>query len=166
MHSALVANHRGLLNQKNVVVCVGNGFIRSETCDYHRNSLNGTMERTAPAATTGRYKRYADEELDKRITNPQIEGNVLLMDIDNVPRIVTLPQSVMEAYNEGALTINTIANRILARTDQMSRFGAQTQPFYVLVDNEGNPLTRSYSYDEDVDKFVQFLETGLKAYHK
>ena len=43
---------------------------------------------------------------------------------------------------------------------------AQTQPFYVLVDNEGNPLTRSYSYDEDVDKFVQFLETGLKAYHK
>ena len=48
----------------------------------------------------------------------------------------------------------------------MSRFGAQTQPFYVLVDNEGNPLTRSYSYDEDVDKFVQFLETGLKAYHK
>ena len=78
-------------------------------------------------ATTGRYKRYADEELDKRITNPQIEGNVLLMDIDNVPRIVTLPQSVMEAYNEGALTINTIANRILARTDQMSAGQQQSQ---------------------------------------
>lgn len=78
-------------------------------------------------ATTGRYKRYADEELDKRITNSQIEGNVLLMDIDNVPRIVTLPQSVMEAYNEGALTINTIANRILARTDQMSAGQQQSQ---------------------------------------
>lgn len=68
---------------------------------------------------TGRYKRYADEELDKRITNPQIEGNVLLMDIDHVPRIVTLPQTVVEAYHEGALTINTIANRILARTSQL-----------------------------------------------
>ena len=71
-------------------------------------------------ATTGRYKRYADEELDKRITNPQIEGNVLLMDIDRVPRIVNLPQTVIEAYNEGALTLNTIANRILARADQMN----------------------------------------------
>ena len=71
-------------------------------------------------ASAGRYKRYADEEVDNRITNPQIEGNVLLMDIDHGPRIVTLPQTVVEAYNEGALTINTIANRILARADQMS----------------------------------------------
>ena len=71
-------------------------------------------------ASAGRYKRYADEELDKRITNPQIEGNVLLMDIDRVPRIVNLPQTVIEAYNEGALTLNTIANRILARADQMN----------------------------------------------
>ena len=72
------------------------------------------------AVTTGHYKRYADEELDKRIATPQIEGSVLLMDIDNVPRIVTLPQSVIEAYHEGALTVNTIANRILAHTDQMT----------------------------------------------
>ena len=71
-------------------------------------------------ASAGRYKRYPDEELDKRITNPQIEGNVLLMDIDRVPRIVNLPQTVIEAYNEGALTLNTIANRILARADQMN----------------------------------------------
>lgn len=47
---------------------------------------------------------------------------------------------------------------------QRSKFGGQTQPFYVLVDNEGNPLNGSYSYDEDVDKFVEFLETGLKNY--
>lgn len=65
-----------------------------------------------------RYKRYADEELDKRLKNPQIEGNVLLVDMDNVPRLVTLPQSVIDAYNEGALTVNTIANRILAKANQ------------------------------------------------
>ena len=44
--------------------------------------------------------------------------NVLLVDMDNVPRLVTLPQSVIEAYNEGALTVNTIANHILAKADQ------------------------------------------------
>lgn len=49
---------------------------------------------------------------------------------------------------------------------QRMKFGGQTQPFYVLVDNEGNPLNSSYSYDEDVDKFVNFLETGLKNYKK
>ena len=56
--------------------------------------------------------------LTNRLKNPQIEGNVLLVDMDNVPRLVTLPQSVIEAYNEGALTVNTIANRILAKADQ------------------------------------------------
>ena len=72
-----------------------------------------------------RYKRYADEELDNRLKNPQIEGNVLLVDMDNVPRLVTLPQSVIEAYNEGALTVNTIANRILSKADQSTMSNRQ-----------------------------------------
>ena len=75
--------------------------------------------------TTSHYKRYADEELDKRLKNPQIEGNVLLVDMDNVPRLVTLPQSVVDAYNEGALTVNTIANRILAKADQSTMANRQ-----------------------------------------
>ncbi len=66
-----------------------------------------------------KYKHYADEVLNVRMRNPQIEGNVLLVDIDNVPRVVTLPQAVVEAYKEGALPINAIANRILAKTDQL-----------------------------------------------
>jgi thiol:disulfide interchange protein DsbD len=36
----------------------------------------------------------------------------------------------------------------------------------VLIDNEGNPLNKAYSYDEDVTKYVDFLETGLKNYNK
>lgn len=72
------------------------------------------------AANATKYKRYADEALNTRMRNPQIEGNVLLVDIDNVPRLVTLPQAVVEAYKEGALPINAIANRILAKTDQLT----------------------------------------------
>ncbi len=49
---------------------------------------------------------------------------------------------------------------------QNMKFGANAQPFYVLVDNEGNPLNKSYSYDEDVPKFVEWLETGVKNYEK
>jgi len=49
---------------------------------------------------------------------------------------------------------------------QSSKFGATAQPFYVLLDNEGNPLEKSYSYDEDIDKYLTWLRSGLEAYKK
>lgn len=49
---------------------------------------------------------------------------------------------------------------------QRSKFGANAQPFYVLLDNDGNPLTSSYSYDEDVAKYQQFLKRGLEQYNR
>ena len=47
---------------------------------------------------------------------------------------------------------------------QRSKFGANAQPFYVLLDNEGHPLTTSRSYDEDIDAYVNFLQEGLTEY--
>ena len=47
---------------------------------------------------------------------------------------------------------------------QSHKFGANAQPFYVLLDAEGNPLTKSRSYDEDIDQYLNFLNDGLKAY--
>ena len=49
---------------------------------------------------------------------------------------------------------------------QRSRFGANAQPFYVLLDNDGNQMGDSRSYDEDVPAFTQWLESGLQAYGK
>ena len=49
---------------------------------------------------------------------------------------------------------------------QRSKFGANAQPFYVAIDNEGNPLTGSAVYDEDIDKYVKFLKAGLENYRK
>ena len=39
---------------------------------------------------------------------------------------------------------------------QRVKFGANAQPFYVLIDNEGRPLNKSYSYDEDIPKYIEF----------
>ncbi len=44
---------------------------------------------------------------------------------------------------------------------QRVKFGANAQPFYVLTTPEGEPLNSAYSYDENVDKYVQWLQTGL-----
>ena len=49
---------------------------------------------------------------------------------------------------------------------QRVKFGANTQPFYVLVDNEGKPLNGSRSYDEDVNAYINFLNKGLDNYAK
>jgi thiol:disulfide interchange protein DsbD len=49
---------------------------------------------------------------------------------------------------------------------QRVKFGANAQPFYILIDNEGKPLNKSYSYDEDVEKYVDFLQTGLRNYQQ
>ncbi len=49
---------------------------------------------------------------------------------------------------------------------QRSKFGANAQPFYVLLDNEGKPLNKPYSYDEDVARYVDFLRTGLTNYRR
>jgi thiol:disulfide interchange protein DsbD len=48
---------------------------------------------------------------------------------------------------------------------QRSKFGANAQPFYVLLDNEGNPLAPSYAYNEDISKYIKFLQNGLANYH-
>lgn len=47
---------------------------------------------------------------------------------------------------------------------QSRKFGATAQPFYVLLDNEGNVLEKSYSYDEDIPKFLLWLNSGLSRY--
>lgn len=49
---------------------------------------------------------------------------------------------------------------------QNSKFGASAQPFYVLVDGYGDPVSASYGYDTDIDKFIKFLEDGLKKYEE
>lgn len=41
------------------------------------------------------------------------------------------------------------------------KFGHLTQPFYVAVNPQGKPLTKAYSYDEDISKYLEFLEEGL-----
>ena len=47
---------------------------------------------------------------------------------------------------------------------QSSKFGANAQPFYVVLDNEGHPLTASRAYDESISGYISFLKTGLDKY--
>lgn len=75
-----------------------------------------------------------------------------------------LPAPMEVEENGQTTTLRTIGDKWSYL--QRSKFGANAQPFYVLLDNNGRPLNTSYSYDEDVDKFVKFMKTGLDNYKK
>lgn len=75
-----------------------------------------------------------------------------------------LPEPVKVMENGKERTLRTVGDKWSYL--QRVKFGANAQPFYVLIDNEGNPLNKSYSYDEDIAKYVDFLQTGLDNYRK
>lgn len=75
-----------------------------------------------------------------------------------------LPEPVKVVENGQERTLRTVGDKWSYL--QRHKFGANAQPFYVLIDNEGMPLNKSYSYDEDVNKYLDFLRTGLNNYKK
>ncbi len=73
---------------------------------------------------------------------------------------LAVPMEVVE--NGQKRTLKTVGDKWSFL--QRYKFGANAQPFYVILDNEGNPLSGSYAFDKDVEHFLEFLNTGLKNY--
>ena len=71
------------------------------------------------------YRVYPDEPLNGRIVNPEIRANCLVATIDRVPCTIALPDRVVDAYTQGALPLNTLANAVLARHDQMRQMASE-----------------------------------------
>ena len=92
------------------------------------NKQEGNESNMALGSNTNavRYKSYPDEPLNPRITNPVLQGNCLVATIDKVPYTIQLPEHVVGAYQAGALPLNTLANSILAKSDQMRLFAGRS----------------------------------------
>ena len=73
-----------------------------------------------------------------------------------------LPETIEVQENGKTTKLRTVGDRwsYLQRT----KFGANAQPFYVLLDGNGDPLTVSRSYDENVGAYLNFLQAGLKNF--
>ena len=75
-----------------------------------------------------------------------------------------LPEPVKIVENGKERTLRTVGDKWSYL--QRVKFGANAQPFYVLLDNEGKPLNKSYAYDENIAKYLDFLKKGLDNYKK
>ncbi|MFP4557054.1 MAG: protein-disulfide reductase DsbD family protein [Bacteroidales bacterium] len=47
---------------------------------------------------------------------------------------------------------------------QISRFNVNSQPYYVLLDNNEELLTEPYGFDTNVEKFIEFLDSGIEQF--
>ena len=100
-------------------------------------------------------------------TNPEVKSIIendyvliTLMVDDKKP----LPEPIEVKESDGTeRTLRTYGDKwsYLER----SKFGANAQPYYVLVDNNGKPLAQPYGYDENVPKYLQFLRSGISRYN-
>ena len=97
---------------------------------------------------------WTDERVKEMITNDYVL--IQLFVDDKTP----LPEPIEVTENNQPRKLRTVGDKwsYLQRT----KFGANTQPFYVLLDNDGNLLTSPRSYDEDVEAYISFLKEGLK----
>ena len=110
------------------MLLVGMGGLNLLNKAGHEAIQNHTREEQAQGASlTGRanYRVYADEPLSPRVSQPQIRGNCLIANIDRVPCTIALPDKVVDAYNQGALPLNTLVNAVLAKNDQMRKLAAE-----------------------------------------
>lgn len=130
--------------------------------DYARRNGKPVMLDFTGYGCVNCRKMEASVWTDDRVSQLMTEDYVLItLYVDNKTPLPE-PQKVVENGTER--TLRTLGDKwsYLQRT----KFGANAQPFYVLIDNEGMPLNKAYSFDENVDKYVDFLETGLKNYQQ
>ena len=75
-----------------------------------------------------------------------------------------LPQPIEIQENGKTRKLKTIGDKW--SYFQRSKLGSNAQPFYILLNDEGQPLGPSYAFNEDVSKYIQFLQNGLKEFKK
>ena len=101
---------------------------------------------------------WTDPKVSDIINNDYV---LITLYVDN-KTLLSSPVKIMENGTER--TLRTVGDKWSYL--QRVKFGANAQPFYVLIDNEGKPLNKSYSYDESIPKYIEFLQTGLENYKK
>ncbi|MBQ7419722.1 MAG: thioredoxin family protein [Prevotella sp.] len=97
---------------------------------------------------------WTDEAVAQRLTNDYIL--ISLYVDDKTP----LPQPIEVEVNGQKHTLLTVGDKWSHL--QAVKFGANTQPFYVLLDEDGRLLGPSRSYNEDIQEYIDWLDAGLR----
>ncbi len=104
-------------------------------------------------------KVFDNPEVRKMIANNFVMITLMVDDKQE------LSQPIIVKNGDETIELKTIGARWSYL--QSYKFGAATQPFYVMLDNDGNLLgDKSYSYDENIEAFMEWLSDGISDYKK
>lgn len=99
---------------------------------------------------------WTDPKVKQILENDYVLITLMVDDKTKLPHPITIEEHGKKR------TLKTIGDKWSYL--QRSKFGANAQPFYILLNDEGEPLGPSYAFSEDVPKYIQFLQNGLKQF--
>lgn len=71
------------------------------------------------------YKTYDDEPLNPRLSQPVMKGRAMLVSIDGTAQKIDISDDAVEAYEQGKVPLNTLANAVLKKFDEQRQSAAQ-----------------------------------------
>lgn len=102
---------------------------------------------------------WTDPEVKSKIDNDFVLVTLMVDEKKN------LPEPIVITEKDGTeRTLRTYGDKWSYL--QRSKFGANAQPFHVIVDADGKPLNHEFVYKEDVPGYKRFLDTGKKNYEE
>ena len=102
---------------------------------------------------------WTDPQVADKLTKDYVLISLYVDDKTKLPKPIEVKDD-----NGQTRTLRTVGDKWSYL--QAHKFDANAQPFYVTVDNEGNPLSGSFTYKEDIPGYLEFLNKGLEAYRK
>lgn len=143
------------------------GDVHAQSDDYEEGMAMGAKLKKPVLVDFSGYGCVNCRKMEASVlTNPDIKNMIdndfvmiTLMVDDKKP----LPEPIIvKEKDDQERTLRTYGDKwsYLQRT----KFGANAQPYYVILDNEGKPLNHAFTYEENIPKFLQFLSTGIENY--
>ena len=101
--------------------------------------------------------------LDNEQVKTTIEDNFVMIQL-MVDEKANLPEPIVVNENGKEVKLYTVGDKWSYL--QRYKFHANAQPYYVVLDNQGKQLSGPFVYEENVEKFINFMKTGVNAYKK
>lgn len=101
---------------------------------------------------------WSDPRVKQILENDYVLITLMVDDRKKLPEVIEVEE------NGKTTKLKTIGDKWSYL--QRHKFGTSSQPYYVLLNDEGVPIGPSYAYDENVDKYLKFLNTGLENFKK
>ena len=101
--------------------------------------------------------------IDNDQVRKTIEDNFVMIQL-MVDEKANLPEPITVVENGKEVKLYTVGDKWSYL--QRYKFHANAQPYYVVLDNKGKQLSGPFVYEENVEGFINFMETGVSAYKK